>query len=60
MPSVEDAKDGQIARTRLSEIEHDPSQLVGGKELAWDLHTEFDKLLKEVVGKPTYRKLVMP
>jgi serine/threonine protein kinase len=27
---------------------------------AWDLHTEFDKLLKEVVGKPTYRKLVMP
>jgi serine/threonine protein kinase len=27
---------------------------------AWDLHTEFDKLLKEVVGKPTYRKLTMP
>lgn len=27
---------------------------------AWDLHVEFDKLLQEIVGKPTYRKLVMP
>jgi serine/threonine protein kinase len=27
---------------------------------AWDLHVEFDTLLKEVVGKPSYRKFEMP
>ena len=32
----------------------------GRPDDAWDLHEEFDKVLRKLIGRPRYRALAMP